>query len=350
MASWISLGIEAKRYLAPLMLVLSLVGCRSEEEAETRLVRYQQALAEGLGQPAPQASAPPNIGAFPDRNERLHEIPETREGILEVYALRECRITSLVAARNNQLGRVAPPSQQWIYELELWRRLHACWQSSVPETLAEADRERLGRLTRTKTEQLPMVSWNSLFDSEEWVRNFSRASSPLAPDDTHGIEAQFEALTWLHQATLNQFNPTWRHESSTLEHHLKSLRSRPLTAELLRALLLAEQRLAEATAMLADTLTADDTCSRLSATPDELGRRQAARQALDWLERLEALATRWLTMLDNLIESHIPPPETVSAYRERWLSLENPDAPLPALRQARREHRQHWHALVERCS
>ncbi|MGR2737854.1 DUF3080 family protein [Billgrantia sp. Q4P2] len=349
MAGWTSLRLEIKPCLA-LLLLLLLTGCDGNGEGETRLVAYQQALAEALGQPAPQRADPPNIGAFPDRDERLYEITETREGILNVYALRECRITSLVAARNNQLGRVAPPSQQWIYELELWRRLHACWHSEVPQALTEANRERLEQLTHTKTEQLPRVSWNSLFDSEEWVRSFSRASSPLAPSETRGIEAQLEALAWLREATLNQFNPEWSHESATLESHLKALRSRPLTAELLRALLLAEQRLDEATGLLANSLAADDTCRKLSAAPDELHQRLTAMQAFDWLERLEALATRWLTEIDRLLEGHLPPPEAINAYRERWLSLENPDAPLPALRQANGEHHRHWQALIERCS
>ncbi|MFP3457824.1 DUF3080 family protein, partial [Psychrobacter sp. SIMBA_152] len=52
------------------------------------------------------------------RQQRLIEVPETRDGMLKIYALRECQITSLIAARNNQLGRVAPPSQQWLYELK----------------------------------------------------------------------------------------------------------------------------------------------------------------------------------------------------------------------------------------
>ncbi|MFQ3788473.1 DUF3080 family protein [Halomonas sp. A29] len=349
MAGWTSLTLETKPFFALLLLVL-LAGCSGNDEGEIKLVTYQQALAEALGQPTPHRANPPNIAAFPERDERLYAIAETREGILNVYALRECHITSLVAARNNQLGRVAPPSQQWIYELELWRRLHTCWHSEVPQTLSEANRERLEQLTRTKTEQLPRVSWNSLFDSEEWVRSFSRASSPLAPGETQGIEAQFEAVAWLHQATLNQFNPQWRHESATLEKHLKSLRSRPLTAELLRALLLAEQRLDEATGLLAASLAAGDTCRNFSAVPGELHQRLTDIQAFDWLEQLEALATRWLTEIDRLFESHHPPPEAIGAYRERWLSLENPDAPLPAFRRAYGDHHRHWQILIDHCS
>ncbi|WP_234272950.1 hypothetical protein [Billgrantia zhangzhouensis] len=68
------------------------------------------------------------------------------------------------------------------------------------------------------------------------------------------------------------------------------------------------------------------------------------------LEQLETLSTRWLVAMDELFESHISLPVAVAEYRQRWLSLENPDAPLPTLRRARREHHQHWHILAERCS
>lgn len=350
MAGWIFRRIEARGSLVCVLILLLLGGCGGEDEGAARLAKYQQALARALGQPEPERNPPENIGTFPDRNERLREVAETRESLLNVYALRECRITSLIAARNNQLGRVAPPSQRWIYELELWRRLHACWHGDIPGTLAEPDRERLEQLLRTKTEQLPKVSWNSLFDSDEWVRHFSRASSPLAPGDSRGIEAQFDALAWLHQATLNQFNPDWHPESATLEGHLKSLQRRPLTAELLRALLLAEQRLLEATELLTSSLARNDTCQALAASPQELHRRLTDTPAHEWLDQLETLSTRWLAAIDQLLASHITPPDAVAEYLQRWLSLENPEAPLPALRQARREHRQHWHALVEQCS
>ncbi len=343
------LKTDTRRILGAAWLVLLLSGCGGSGKGEAHLADYQALLADALGQPAPERSAPANIDAFPERDERLFDIAETREGMLNVYALRECGITSLVAARNNQLGRVAPPSQQWIYELELWRRLHACWQSDVPDRLTEANRERLERLMLLKTEQLPKVSWNSLFDSEEWVRSFSRASSPLAPDDTRGIEAQFEALSWLHQATLNQFNPEWQHDSATLENHFKALRSRPLTAELLRALVLAEQRLEEANTLLESSLTAPETCQALSASPYELKRRLADTPAFAWLDDLEILASRWLAAIDSLLESHLDAPEAVARYRQRWLSLEHADAPLPALRHARDEHQRRWQALSERC-
>lgn len=338
-----------KRCMAGLMTVALLVGCGGSGEGEALLTSYQRDLAEALGQPEPQPGAPTNIGAFPERHERLFEIPETREGMLDVYALRECHITSLVAARNNQLGRVAPPSQRWIYELELWRRLHDCWHSEVSAALSENNRDRLARLTMAKTEQLPLVSWNTLFDSDEWTGSFSRASSPLEPDSRDAIDEQLAAIEWLHAATLNQFSQEWQHASSTLEGHLDTLRRRPLTAEVLRALLLAEQRLGEANALLEASLADTASCRPLAEAGSELKSLFQQKPAAEWLDDLEAQANHWLGAIDALLESHVPPPEAIAHYRDRWLSLDNPAAPLPAFLAARDIHRRHWQALAERC-
>ncbi|MBZ0328898.1 DUF3080 domain-containing protein [Halomonas sp. ANAO-440] len=338
-----------KRCLAGLMTAALLVGCGGSGEGEALLTSYQRDLAEALGQPEPHPGAPTNIGAFPERRERLFQIPETREGMLDVYALRECHITSLVAARNNQLGRVAPPSQRWIYELELWRRLHACWHSDVPEALSENNRDRLARLTIAKTEQLPLVSWNTLFDSDEWTGSFSRASSPLEPDSRDAIDEQLSAIEWLQAATLNQFSQEWQHASSTLEGHLDTLRRRPLTAEVLRALMLAQQRLGEANALLEASLADTASCQRLTMRGSDLKSLFQQKPAIEWLDDLEAQANHWLGAIEALLESHVTPPEAVALYRDRWLSLDNPEAPFPALLATRNAHQRYWQALAERC-
>ena len=96
-----------------LAIILSalLSGC-GDNPAEQQWQRYHQQLANDLALSNIQRADPGNIGDFPERPDRIIDIPETRDSLLNVYALRECQITSLVAARNNQLGRVAPPSQQ----------------------------------------------------------------------------------------------------------------------------------------------------------------------------------------------------------------------------------------------
>ncbi|RTQ98333.1 DUF3080 family protein [Halomonas nitroreducens] len=337
-------GAEGRRagWWGTLLLVLLLSGC-SDGPAETLLVDYQRRLADALALAPPSPGRPINIAAFPEPEARLFPLGETREGMLAVFALRDCHIANLIAARNNQLGRVAAPSQRWLYELALWRRLSGCWNTEVPQRLGEADRTRLARLTRTKTEQLPRASWNAVFDSSEWVGSFSRASAPLAPDALSAVESQLPALHYLHEAVLHQFDRRWPPDSATLEGHLETLQTRPLTAELLRALLLAERRLEEASALLETALADGTRCTDLTTATghDRLTR---------WLDGLQLQSRRWLLGLDRLIEAQlVDPPPAVAAYRQRWLSVEADQAPWPALVAARERHRGLRLAMIRHC-
>lgn len=337
-----------------LLLVAGLGGllaaCSGGGDSNDRLVDYQRELARRLDLAPPTPAAPDNIGAFPGPRERLVVIPETREGLLNVFALRECHITTLVAERNSTLGRVAPASQVWRYELTLWQRLSDCLESEVPERLADADRERLERLTRTKTEQLPRAAWNGLFGSEEWAGSFSRVSAPLPADALAPPETQLAALAYLQALTdlpaqtdsaANDVPPP---DPEALEGHLRALNERPYTAELLRTLVLATQRLEEASALAERALARHDGC--LTPALEEAEHDEWLAQ---WLEALSGAAQAWLAGLEPLFGSLDSPPDAVSAYHREWLSRESAAAPLPAFEAARDHHQALRSTLAERC-
>jgi hypothetical protein len=327
------------RWLRVILVALPLVACGGGEESDALLIGYQRDLAGALDLPAPEPESPPNIGAFPERRERLLEIAETREGLLDVYALRECRITNLVAARNSQLGRVAPPSQRWLYELELWRRLASCDLGEVPKRLDIDARDRLTRWLAIKTEQLPRVGWNALFGSEEWQKQFSRASAVLSPEELTPRDDQITALAYLHEVVSHQFDLAWWPEPSRLEAQFKALQSRPYTAELLHTLMLGEKRIEEATGLL-DKALEDRTC------PDPYPDDEAFQT---WVDGLATTAMAWFDALDALLEAQPTGPEAVRDYRHRWLSTTAAAAPLPAFETARDRHADRRQALMANC-
>ncbi|MCA1769285.1 MAG: DUF3080 domain-containing protein [Halomonas sp.] len=321
-----------------------LTACGNDGDSNTLLIDYQRDLAQRLDLTPPSPASPSNIGAFPEQRERLVSIPETREGLLNVFALRECHITTLVAERNSTLGRVAPASQLWRYELTLWQRLTDCLASEVPKHLAEADRDRLQRLTTTKSEQLPRAAWNGLFGSDEWAGSFSRVSSPLPVDALSPPEAQLQSLGYLRALMTTAEKDSPPPDLEALEGHLRALNQRPYTAELLRTLTLATQRLEEASDLAARALARHDGC--LTSGLDHNANDEHLAQ---WLERLNAAAHAWLAELAPLFDSLASPPKAVDAYQREWLSRHDPLAPLPAFEAARNHHQELREALSIRC-
>ncbi|RAR61632.1 Protein of unknown function (DUF3080) [Onishia taeanensis] len=330
-------------------VTLTLTGCERGTEVNALFTDYQQRLAAALEVDPPASASPANIAAFPEDDARLFDIPDIREGMLDIYALRECQIAALVANRNNQLGKVAAPSQHWLYELKLWRRLEACRHSAVAKRLDEEDRQRLERLARTKAEQMPMASWNALFGSEEWTGSFSRASGPLPPDALTRPDDALAALAYLRTMTARQLDPDWQPDSSTLEQHLKALREEPLSAQVLRSLQLATLRLEEANRLF-DAADTESSCPLADA-----GRLPALRTQVDdelrpYLEGLTRLAGSWLGAVETLLNVQQVSREAIDDYRHNWLSLDNPEAPWQRFLNAREAHRQHWQRLMRRCS
>jgi len=325
------------------LLIVAMSGC-GDPAAEQRLAAWQDGLAQALDLPSPSKTSPPNIGAFPARDARLFPIAETREGLLNVYALRRCDIVKLVARRNSQLGKVAPASQRWLYELTLWRRLQACWNGAAAQALAAGDRQRLGHLLERKTRQLPHASWNALFDAKEWVGTFSRASSPLPPDAD--LRDALAALDYLHRMVVHQFDPRWTPTSADLEGHLKTLHQAPYTAEVLRGLLLATQRLEDLDRQLAGAVCSPANTAALNdalATP-------AVQRGQAYLDRLAELGRRWLTAVNALLDAYPVARPAITRYRRHWLSLDDPAAPWPRFRVALARHAARIASLRRGCA
>ncbi|NWN82481.1 MAG: DUF3080 family protein [Halomonas sp.] len=330
-------------------LTLMLSGCDGGGASDLLLRDYHAALAERLDVAPPEHAQPRNIGAFPELRERRLSVPETRESLLNVYALRECHITTLVAEHNSTLGRVAPASQRWQYELALWQRLASCRNSGVADRLAADDRARLERLTTTKRRQLPLATWNGLFGSEEWAKNFSRVSSPLEPDTLAPPGEQLAALDYLHRLSRAPFETGLSlPDPEALEDHLQALNERSYTAQLLRTLVLGEQRLEEANALLDKALASPGHCPSedLIARPRQI---PEFERLAGWVAALDDAATRWLAGLTPLFESVENPPQAVQEYRRAWLSRHEAEAPFTRFRRAWQGHLERRERLASRC-
>lgn len=341
-------------WLTLLLALVLLSGCDRPSGADGLFLDYHQRVSNVLDIDAPDTQTPANIAAFPARDERLFDIPQTRQSMLEVYALRECGIVSLVAQRNNQLGKVAAPSQRWLYDLELWRKLRSCWDTEAVMRLDDDDRARLRQLVLLKTTQLPQASWNALFGSSEWVASFSRASSALSPDASVTLSESLAALEYFRQGVLNQFNPFWSPSSEQLEGHLYTLQREPLTAELLRGLRLSSQRLDEMSHALEARLAARPICYKGHSNPtaDRLYNVFMSifiGEVQPYLAMLSRMTRQWLETLNSLFDAYPVSRPAIERYRNDWLTLENPGAPWQQFRLATQRHVTLWQDIWRSC-
>ena len=175
------------RFLAAALCAaaLCLAGC-SRDGAQDRLADYLQRLSRALGtdiQPGELRSIP-----APPRWTSL-QIPLEGGSIdgLDFLRLRGCALQETVARRNSSLGRVAPPSQRLLLELEFLDRVEPCihFQREQGEN---ALAELLTESAALKKVQLPALIFNATLGGEEY-RNFWRSTDLSAdyPSNTSSL-------------------------------------------------------------------------------------------------------------------------------------------------------------------
>jgi len=160
------------RGLAPWLALLALTGCAGPDP-DAPFARYLDRLGRALAERAasPTTTAlprPPRAG-----NLQLH-VPEGNLGALDFLALRGCAVQLTIARRNSSLGRLAPPSQRLLLDLDYLRLAPDC-----VDALREGGRDALaGELEQAheaKRRQLPARIFNATLGSEEY-RAFWRTS------------------------------------------------------------------------------------------------------------------------------------------------------------------------------
>ncbi len=136
-----------------------------------------------------------NIHPTPLPRRRLRLIEETpiRQGLIEVLELRQCDLLPLIAQRNSSLGRVMQPSQKLVYELKFIVLMRQCIIKIASSDIEQKVREQIDAIWRTKQANLPIVLWNSLYNTDEMEANFSASAPPLDLPSEDTVTIQQEA-------------------------------------------------------------------------------------------------------------------------------------------------------------
>ncbi|MFK7160789.1 DUF3080 family protein [Marinospirillum sp. MEB164] len=348
------------RFVWTICLLVWLSGCQPLT-TEDALTRYLERLNRALELPTEPADLEiRTLAAWPPASMSQLPLTEIRLGVFETYALRSCPdLLSLIAQRNNQLGRVMPLALRLEYELELSQRLHVCYRQAIQmeqEDLAE----QLRPLIEQVDQRLPAIFWNFLVASEEMrgLMRLSRGPLPLAAQPLEQeAQALLETLLTLQQEL--SLDQQWRHteEQVTLLHlgpYLQPLQDQASVGQLLQSLILAEATLKAAQRQLDARLTGPPLCPQ--PTPS-LPRAQTSQRVLlqtfigeiqPWMAQLERQSHIWLPALNQLLDQP-DAPEVIQAWRQNWIDPAEPATPWRRFQQAHREHARLWEALLHQC-
>ncbi|WP_341503877.1 DUF3080 family protein [Gallaecimonas sp. GXIMD4217] len=218
-----------------LLAGLLLCGC---ERSGGPLVDYPQRLANVLDVPH-EPSPLPVLAAGGGRPWAAPQA-EITIGLTELYALRKCNLGALIGARNSALGKVAPPSQRFLYEVELLHGLNHCDQAPAKT------RQLAERLAAQKAPALPLAAWHLVSQDDAFRRNWRHGVAPLAVGDFPGLYDAITAVTDI-RALLQGWDPI---RAARLESGLAALAHGRILARLNVSLYQARHQLDAAAELL----------------------------------------------------------------------------------------------------
>lgn len=171
------------------VLVLLSACAEPVSDAEDYLTRLENVLDRET-----DASSITRIEAsFPDPKELEVRAPTFELSIREFLGMRACRLHTVVAQRNSQLGKVATDSQRLFNDLEILSLGPACIKTLGESTLAK----KLSRFLEKKEAHLNTATWEALLASKEH-RSFwhdKRFSDEYPGDLTRKLDRKLKVLS-----------------------------------------------------------------------------------------------------------------------------------------------------------
>lgn len=143
----------------------------AEAELANYLARLQRTLDTSASEPASIVITPP-----PRSGELQQAIAPGNLDALDFLALRGCDLQTNIGRRNSSLGRMAPPSQQLLLDLEYLRQAPACIAYLTERGEAQLA-ENLAAAGDLKRQQLPARIFNATLAGPEY-RQLWRAARP----------------------------------------------------------------------------------------------------------------------------------------------------------------------------
>ena len=338
-------GLPRYRGLALGLLVVTLAGCTSRDPAAAHDL-YLARLARTLSVPKAAVVQLP-LTSLPAPRQLLLDIAPGKLGALDFLALSGCAVQVTIGKRNSSLGRMAPPSQRLLLELEFLQLAPACIQH-----LRGKGREELAATVQEaatlKKEQLPALIFNATLASEEY-RDFWRGGSlpPEYPEATGS--AVVSALRAITAHSRRWLAGDYTADNLGFELLLGEI-ARGDGGELLRALAHQKSWLEAANRMLEQRAARGPLCTQhIRPAAADILPNVVHRFFIDGIQpRAAAVGRRYHELLPAVAELEALLADTLPAPYRDW--QQRRDALLAAFVTAPREHVRQLQAVQEPCS
>lgn len=168
---------------------LLLTACFSEDQSVTLMEDYQKRLATILGTDVPEMPDVKMV-SLPRKRELTTEVAAVNLGLLDAYELRKCGLFHLIAERNSILGKVADPFHRLDYEVAFIQTARGCMNNS----LSPAVKKQLEDAIALKESQFQTLLWNSIAQSDVWLKQLSLSVHTLPIEKSDYVET-IQAIT-----------------------------------------------------------------------------------------------------------------------------------------------------------
>ena len=168
-------GNQSKRfgYLSTLLACLLLTAC-SDKPTDIN-EQYQQRLATALDKPFPETAKLANLKLAPIANN--NETTQSQQlSILQLAQLSHCKLNTLIAEHNSQLGKVATAAGQLTYQIQFIQLAPSCLEKLNPESKSY---QAIQRELASKKQQLLKQFNHLLYKNPELKRSWQLTSYAL---------------------------------------------------------------------------------------------------------------------------------------------------------------------------
>ena len=136
---------------------------------------------------------------FPSPSQLTVESLQQDLSIREFMSMRQCRLHTIIANKNSQMGKLAPASQVFFSDLKILQYGSECITQLIDDDQV-ALAEKLKRYLSSKESLIDQVMWQAILGSDENAKFWSRSNrienypNELTVEPLHSIESLIELI------------------------------------------------------------------------------------------------------------------------------------------------------------